>query len=154
MFQLTNLESFNPSKQNILPCFVSITFNQKFHKSNPISISCTTVTFLKLYSLPLRYMYVNCTCNVQYLHTDTPTPRMMIIHDGVYIFKSRTLLGHARIHTEMSKPSKSLTKYFIYSLVRVIKKWIIFSLIVKILLMKIYLQKIYLLYHLLLTGLE
>lgn len=43
-------------------------------------------------------------------------------------FKSRTLLGHARIHTGMSKPSKSLTTYFIYSLVRVIKKWNIFSL--------------------------
>lgn len=58
-------------------------------------------------------------------------------------FKSRTLLGHSKIHTGMSKPSKSLTKYFIYSLVRVIKKWIIFSLIVKTLLMKIHLQSIF-----------
>lgn len=88
MFELTNLESFNPSKQNILPCFFPITFNRNFNKSNPISISCTTVEFLKLYSLPLRYMYVNHTGNVQYLYTDTPTPRMMIIHDGVYILKA------------------------------------------------------------------
>lgn len=33
-------------------------------------------------------MYVNHTGNVQYLYTDTPTPRMMIIHDGVYILKA------------------------------------------------------------------
>lgn len=57
-------------------------------------------------------------------------------------FKSRTLLGHARIHTGMSKPSKPLTKYFIYSLVRVIKK-VKHFLLDKILPMKIYLQSIF-----------
>lgn len=67
----------------------------------------------------------------------------MIIHWSHTFLKRRTLLNHARIHRGISKPSKSLTKYFIFSLVRVIQMWITFSLMVNIWLLKIYMQLTY-----------
>lgn len=67
----------------------------------------------------------------------------MIIHSSHTFFKRRTLLNHARIHSGISKPSKSLTKYFIFSLVRVIQMWITFSLMVNTWLLKIYMQLTY-----------